>query len=412
MKNVFILFVALSFLFIGCSSGPIGQANNVATSSLNTTEGIDFSGYCYDSDKNQVIDCSLLETIIISKNPVCLEDSSICGVNNVVYVCKDSAYVPKIYCAKSCINGKCLDHSFVADSQASSVSSVIVSNHEQSVCDDFDGGINYTIGAKTTLKTPEQTFIFQDEESFIDLCVNDTLKEYFCDRGSYGGFVIKETTSKCLTGCDSNQKQCVSGVCKDSDGLDYNLKGTVTLKGVSGTTIYNDGCNNNFSRDELTEYTCESGRVKSITYTCPGGCLDGACVPCLDTDGGYNLKVKGDVWVLGMSYKKTSDYCVTAIPTLLREKGCTKEGRVTEAESYCGTICKDGACQEATCTDENGVVTVKYGSIEPVTYTDECVYDGTENGVNVSNKIDYYCKESKSDGLTPILGKTNIKNGC
>jgi hypothetical protein len=72
--------------------------------------------------------------------------------------------------------------------------------------------------------------------------------------------------------------------CVDSDGgLNYYVKGTVTVctfteqGGGCGAAI--DSCNGNI----LTEGYCKGTDLNSLTYTCPYGCKDGACIPTTTT---------------------------------------------------------------------------------------------------------------------------------
>ena len=81
---------------------------------------------------------------------------------------------------------------------------------------------------------------------------------------------------------ESNQKKCEFDClydgytfnldCDSTDGLDYNTKGTST--NYYGLYV-EEFC---FNSDILEEFYCESNRIRSEEYTCPNGCLDGACI--------------------------------------------------------------------------------------------------------------------------------------
>lgn len=112
-----------------------------------------------------------------------------------------------------------------------------------------------------------------------DYCVGTTLVEQVCD-----GNLQEEATYTCPSGKTCNDGRCQTEAppnddyCTDSDnGVNYNVQGTVNNK-ISGVTASNsDSCNG----DVLTEYSCNTDKtIKSQTYTCPNGCLNGKCVAC------------------------------------------------------------------------------------------------------------------------------------
>jgi hypothetical protein len=74
-------------------------------------------------------------------------------------------------------------------------------------------------------------------------------------------------------------------ICTDSDGgEDYYTKGTVSgyINGVKYS--YSDSCSQPGDTNPLNEYVCTSdGFYTSLSYDCPNGCSDGACVSKKDT---------------------------------------------------------------------------------------------------------------------------------
>jgi hypothetical protein len=65
--------------------------------------------------------------------------------------------------------------------------------------------------------------------------------------------------------------------CNDSDGgINYDVKGTLNYTDQYGRRfVYTDSC---YVGGELFEYYCENlSSVKTVTYTCPNGCSNGAC---------------------------------------------------------------------------------------------------------------------------------------
>lgn len=60
--------------------------------------------------------------------------------------------------------------------------------------------------------------------------------------------------------------------CNDSDGLNYYTKGFT--KASAGDSGQYDSC---LSQKELVEYYCENNEAKKASYSCPNGCVEGAC---------------------------------------------------------------------------------------------------------------------------------------
>ncbi len=65
--------------------------------------------------------------------------------------------------------------------------------------------------------------------------------------------------------------------CKDSDGINYNVKGELQVISESGSpSIYTDSCKGNYG---VIEWYCENNIVKMVVGNCPSGtiCVDGFC---------------------------------------------------------------------------------------------------------------------------------------
>ena len=140
----------------------------------------------------------------------------------------------------------------------------------------------------------------------------------------------------------------VVAICTDTDGgQNYSKKGSVIF---NGENVFEDYCFNDvFSTDiELMEGICYEGAWGKLYYQCPNGCKDGACTEnepaCVDSDGGYNIYVKGE-----LKWKSDSgeilinkDYCSGV---LITEYGC-KEGKSYSEVYTCPYGCYNGACTE------------------------------------------------------------------
>lgn len=394
--------------FYPCSAEEKAKLEKAELIKKRTPPSIELLSKCYRERDKAIIECtqdylkyeasSALATVY-----TCTKDTSICGLSDV-YVCDGTGFKSYMYCNKGCVNGKCVLSNETVDAKNSLVTATIVSKREYAHCSEYDSGINYSIAALT------EAYSDNIKESFIDNCSQSYLKEYFCDKGpNYGGYVIKETQYKCPHGCSASGGACREQSCSDGDGLNYYNKSSVTIKDYSGSVVYTDSCNDKVNRNMLTEYSCDKGNVKTNLYRCPGGCLDGACVSCLDTDSGRVLNVKGSVWVTGNN-GPVYDSCTSNMSMTLKELTCDN-GRVVPLSYTCGTVCYDGACQPGTCTDVNGFVTIKYGTVYNETFEDKCTFIRWDKGVPIYNKVNYYCNASKSDGSVPLLG-TTVTQGC
>ena len=78
------------------------------------------------------------------------------------------------------------------------------------------------------------------------------------------------------------------------------------------------------SSDTLKEQYCEGGESKEETFTCSGGCVNGACstsgLTCSDSDGGKNYNQTGFAEKLGN--ENATDVCIG--DTGLKEYFCNK----------------------------------------------------------------------------------------
>ena len=60
--------------------------------------------------------------------------------------------------------------------------------------------------------------------------------------------------------------------CRDTDGKNINNAGEVRL----GDQVYRDSC---YDDTHVVEWICRDGKPAELRLTCPGRCLNGACVP-------------------------------------------------------------------------------------------------------------------------------------
>lgn len=77
-----------------------------------------------------------------------------------------------------------------------------------------------------------------------------------------------------------------SATCSDTDnGKNYSERGTACV----GPTCYTDNC----SGTKLTEYYCNKNNLGSASYSCPYGCVNGACSKCVPNCAGKQCGTDG-----------------------------------------------------------------------------------------------------------------------
>ncbi len=251
-------------------------------------------------------------------------------------------------------------------------------------CFDSDKGLNYSILGFLDYRSGRK----------FDYCSNNnTLVEGWCS--SRGGPTF--TRYNCPYGCRNgaclpqvNQTQA----CSDSDkGTDFFVKGSTRDLNQEGTDACLIGSGGGYT--EVSECSglncyvhelycmnlssnsfCPPDCMNALTFACPNGCRDGACInntgACTDSDGGINYSVKGTLKV-ATKYNKDFEIpdfcCATYEPNGVCGGG--KEGRFL-SEFYCNpddpydsyknisTIyecpygCYDGQCKAGSCIDECG----------------------------------------------------------
>ena len=205
--------------------------------------------------------------------------------------------------------------------------------------------------------------------------------------------------------------------CRDSDnGRNYDVKGTTTEYYNGELTTREDYCTQGstgyttaYQQPTLVEYYCtDNGRLAYTNHICDYWCEDGHCVTptCEETDDGKDYETKGSVsgYMYG-DYGTWTDECTSTDE--LREYYCDGYN-VRETLVVCPNGCRDGACQEQTCSETDdgkdyytkgtttGSLNGDYGD-----YTDEC-YNNREveeyycDGNEVKSTIhicDYGCED-------------------
>src|SRR3989338_4264889 len=157
--------------------------------------------------------------------------------------------------------------------------------------------------------------------------------------------------------------------CTDSDGgKNYSIRGYVFDGSINLVDICSDP---GAYGTHVHEGYCENNQYKSEEHYCPYGCRNGACLSseqeainlskgeCTDTDGGYNIYVKGEirdkVYIDGL-YKdycngnRLTEYVCEYFSTGYRSdfnRNYPPGFYGVPKEVNCPNYCKDGACLES-----------------------------------------------------------------
>ncbi|GEM_PF-3519348 len=160
---------------------------------------------------------------------------------------------------------------------------------------------------------------------------------------------------QCSSGtCQSGTCVATSGTCTDSDGRNYNVRGTANgvLRNLPAQT-YTDGCDTNPASSafgNLVEYYCSGNILVEESYKCPTSCRDGACIQ--NTGCPSDAKLCPD----GSSVSRVPPGCdFTPCPTT-GTCGNSKCDIPSETICSCTKDCTAGLRPEScgACTNNNG----------------------------------------------------------
>jgi hypothetical protein len=248
-------------------------------------------------------------------------------------------------CPNGCKDGACLEK------PKENCNAQIVGNQFQDT--DGDGcntGTDSDCGGIEGANGPSITCfdkIDNDCDGMIDSLDDDLSCNLNCGDRICGTYEIRNS-SKYYCPDDCNPSECIS--CTDSDGgLNYYVYGAIT--GIDkdgegnppGDYCWADG-------NGVMEGYCKPNEyIDFISYACPNGCKDGACVHpnkgCTDSDGGLNYYTRGIINGPGKDRERNppADYCWKD-GTGVMEGYCTPEGYVDFSSYACSNGCKNGAC--------------------------------------------------------------------
>ncbi len=170
---------------------------------------------------------------------------------------------------------------------------------------------------------------------------------------------------QCVLNTSSTPVQNQTNVtCTDTDGgLNYYVKGNISgYNSTNGGTYFNyqDYCATPSNVTYLDEFSCSNNRYQWSRVTCPSGvCSDGACVnvtapsnqTCIDSDGGLNYYVKGNLTTSVVPGTNFEDYC---LHNNLIERHCLSSDPNNFTVNYsCPNGCSNGACVNVTQNQTN-----------------------------------------------------------
>jgi hypothetical protein len=165
------------------------------------------------------------------------------------------------------------------------------------------------------------------------------VKEYYCQNNT-----AASEEMECGQGEACSQGACAAIPCRDSDnGKNLTVAGTAS----DALKNYSDAC----SGEQVIEYYCEDGQVKSAQSACQAGyaCKAGRCekAVCSDSDSGKDQFVQGTAT---LGNRSNTDTCYSASSVL--EYYCANESGIGSMTIACGSgdECSNGACKAANCT--------------------------------------------------------------
>jgi hypothetical protein len=146
------------------------------------------------------------------------------------------------------------------------------------------------------------------------------------------------TTTTSTTTTSTSTTTTVHLPCTDSDGGENELVKGMVRRGAE--TGY-DSCEGTATVREF--YCMPSDKISWKLIQCPKGCSDGACIGCVDTDGGDNPGTYGEA-KLGTTLLK-KDMCQTiGNGTTLQEYFCKSRDEIGSRIVDCPGGCSGGRC--------------------------------------------------------------------
>ncbi len=185
-----------------------------------------------------------------------------------------------VYTASSQYNDECYDEDTVNEYYCSGASAANkrIDCDTDEMCENGECTTDFCVDSDGGKYKDEYGTVEFDGDSWDDYCVDgDTVREYYCSGGEQA-----YSNMNCDSGDVCSGGRCIDEdeLCTDTDGgKDYAEKGEVSYD----SNTYVDSCIN---VNDLREYYCSGGEMKSTSYHCQdmfalGGCYHGECLPAM-----------------------------------------------------------------------------------------------------------------------------------
>ncbi|MCX6739995.1 MAG: hypothetical protein NTZ49_02080 [Candidatus Parcubacteria bacterium] len=303
------------------------------------------------------------------------------------------------------------------------------SNEQQSgICTDSDGGILFTTPGVVTADGVENS----------DDCESNGFFEYFCDNNKavYTAYKCGEPIYDGGSQPSCSNDACVplsvpDHPCTDSDnGINIYQKGSLSVEGQAANTVFGgeDSCINISPHPQLVtkgsqlkEYFCgksQSTYLMDYTiYSCPFGCVDGACLTEPQTNtkcpgfvgdiyndhviNPYDKYSQSDIEHLARLINGYDDEGIIKACADLDNDGAIGPGDLSILKNIVATYKKDNECTDADDgIDPNANVDVTYkGKI----YHDTCIDN---------YKIEYFCENNKVSDIKFKCANSCLRDSC
>ncbi len=219
---------------------------------------------------------NICEVSVGSSVPVCNAETpgtTYCKDEKTMMKCDSGNWISKS-CVYKCEGGQCIAGCYKNEDCGGSYAKSYCSNNE--VCSDTTTPIclDFGICGSSTVKKCTPCAGLCKEGRCIEISTPDSCQTTTkCNDGTIP--VCKLVDNKCeCTACPAIAEPVQpTKFCRDTDNGNFYEKGV--MRGATDDAGHWDLCGDSIT---LTEYYCENIEARKITFNCPNGCQDGACL--------------------------------------------------------------------------------------------------------------------------------------